>query len=75
MQALRILDIHPLDVAVELLLRTLLVVALAGDANAYSERDALNAGLPDFLVELRVDADVLGALPRLVRWMASRKSR
>lgn len=75
MQALRILDIHPLNIAVELLLRTLLVVALSGDADAYSERDALDAGLPDLLVELRVDADILGALPRRVRWIASGKSR
>jgi len=41
-------------------LGTLLVVTLAGDANAESVWDTLDSGLPDLLVQLWVDADVLG---------------
>jgi hypothetical protein len=61
-QALGVLDIDGLDVAIELLLGTLLVVTLTGDANTKPEWYALDAGFPDLLVELGINADVLGAL-------------
>lgn len=62
LQALGVLDVDGLDVRVQLLLGALLVVALAGDADADAEGDALDAGLPHLLVQLGVEADVLGAL-------------
>lgn len=62
MQTLGVLDVDGLDVGVETLLSTLLVVTLAGNADAQAERDTLDAGLPDLLVELGVEADVLGTL-------------
>ena len=58
---LAILDIHRLHVTVQLLLGTLLVVALPRDADAQSEGDAFDAAFPDALVELRVEAHVVGA--------------
>ena len=64
LQTLCDLDIHRLHVAVQLLLCALLVVALARDAHAQPVRHALDACLPDLLVELRVETDVLGALIR-----------
>lgn len=54
LQTLRILNIHSLDIAIQLLLGTLLIVSLSGDADAETERHALDAGFPDFLVELWV---------------------
>ena len=48
------LNVDSLDVAVQLLLGTLLVVTLARDAHANSVRDTLDTRLPDLLVELRV---------------------
>lgn len=62
LETLGVLDVDGLDVAVELLLGVLLVVTLAGDADTETERNALDAGLPDLLVELGVEADVGGAL-------------
>jgi hypothetical protein len=56
------LDIDGLHVAVQLLLGILLVVALSRDAHAQSVGDALDAGFPDALVQLRVEADVVGTL-------------
>lgn len=64
LETLGVLDVDGLDVGVELLLGALLVVTLAGDAHAQAERDALDAGLPDLLVQLGVEADVLGALQK-----------
>ena len=61
-QALGVLNVDGLDVAVELLLGVLLVVSAAADAHAQSVRNALDALLPDLLVELGVQADVGGAL-------------
>ena len=63
LQPLRIpiLHVHRLHVTVQLLLRTLLVVALAGDADTEPERNAFDATLPDALVELGVEAYVVGA--------------
>lgn len=61
-KTLGILDIDSLNVAVQLLLSTFLVVTLAADADAETEGDALDTGFPDFLVQLGVEADVFGAL-------------
>lgn len=62
MQTLGVLDVDSLDVGVQTLLGTLLVVTLAGDADTEAEGDTLDTGFPDLLVELGVEADVLGAL-------------
>lgn len=62
MQTLGVLDVDGLDVGVQTLLGTLLVVTLARDADTQAEGNALNTGFPNLLVELGVDADVLGAL-------------
>ena len=61
-QPLRILDIHCLDIAVQLLLCTFLVVSLSRYPDTQSIRDTLNPGFPDFLVELRIEADVFSSL-------------
>ena len=53
-KTLGVLDVDGLDVGVELLLGTLLVVTLSGDADTETERNALDAGLPDLLVKLGV---------------------
>jgi hypothetical protein len=53
-QTLGVLDVDGLDVGVELLLGTLLVVTLTGDADTEAERNALDTGLPDLLVKLGV---------------------
>ena len=65
LQTFRILYVHCLDVRVQLLLGTLLVVTLTTDADADSEWYTLDAGFPDLLVELWVEADVLGALSNI----------
>lgn len=62
MEALGVLDVDGLDVGVETLLGVLLVVTLAGDADTETEGNALDTGFPDLLVQLGVDADILGAL-------------
>lgn len=62
MEALGVLDVDGLDVGVETLGGVLLVVTLAGDADTDTEGNALDTGFPDLLVQLGVDADVLGAL-------------
>lgn len=62
MQALGVLNVDGLHVAVELLLGALLVVTSPGDADAESVRNALDALLPDLLVQLGIQADVRGAL-------------
>lgn len=53
-ETLGVLDVDGLDVGVELLLGALLVVTLTGDADTKTERNALDTGLPDLLVELGV---------------------
>lgn len=62
LKTLGALDVDGLDVRVELLSSSLLVVTLAGDADAKSEWAALDTGLPDLLVQLWVDADIGGTL-------------
>jgi len=62
MQALRALHVYRLHVTVQLLLRTLFVVSLSGNSYSKSVRDALDAALPDLLVQLWVKADVFCAL-------------
>jgi hypothetical protein len=64
LQTLGVLDVDCLDVAVELLLGVLLVVTLSRDAHAQPVWNTLDALLPHLLVELGVQADVLGALER-----------
>jgi hypothetical protein len=61
-QTLGVLDVDGLDVRVQLLLGALLVVTLTADADTEAERNALDAGFPDLLVQLGVKADILGAL-------------
>lgn len=61
-EALGVLDVHSLNVAVKLLLGTLLVVSLSGNSHADSVVDTLDTLLPDLLVELGVDADIGGTL-------------
>lgn len=61
-QTLGALDVDGLDVGVQTLLGTLLVVTLARDADTQAEGDTLDTGFPDLLVELGVEANVLGAL-------------
>mgnify|MGYP006868027308 FL=1 len=62
METLGVLDVDGLDVGVETLLGVLLVVTLAGDADTETEGNALDTGFPDLLVQLGVDAEILGAL-------------
>jgi hypothetical protein len=61
-QALGALDVDSLNVGVQTLLSTLLVVTLAGDADTETEGNALDTSLPDLLVQGGVDTDILGAL-------------
>lgn len=61
-ETLGLLNVDGLDVRVELLLGTLLVVTLAGDADTETERNALDTGFPDLLVQLGVEADIGGTL-------------
>jgi hypothetical protein len=53
-ETLGVLDVDGLDVGVQLLLGTLLVVTLTADAHTQTERNALDAGFPHLLVELGV---------------------
>jgi hypothetical protein len=54
MQPLRVLDVDGLDIGVKTFLCTFLVITATGDAHSQAERNALNAALPDLLVQLRV---------------------
>ena len=62
MEALGVLDVDGLHVGVQLLLGVLLVVTLPRDAHTQTERHPLDTALPDLLVQLGVETDVLGAL-------------
>jgi hypothetical protein len=74
MQALGLLllDIDSLDIAVQLFLSALLVVSFSTNAHAQSEGDALDAALPDLLVQLWVKADVAGSLSERERQVSER---
>jgi hypothetical protein len=63
-QTLGVLDIDGLDVAVELLGGTLLVVSAAADAHAESVGHTLDTLLPHLLVQLGVETDVLSLLQK-----------
>lgn len=75
LETLGLLDVDGLDVGVELLLGALLVVTLTGDADTETEGNTLDTALPDLLVELGVETDVLGALDRVRRLAAALSSR
>jgi len=62
LETLGALDVHGLDVAVELLLGALLIVTLARDAYTETVWHTLDTRLPDLLVELGVETDVAGTL-------------
>lgn len=53
--------IHGLDIWKQLLLGTFLVVSLAGDTDSQSVRSALDAALPELLVEEGVETHIRGA--------------
>lgn len=61
-EALGVLDVDCLHVAVELLLRALLVVTFPGNPYAEPVGNALDTALPHLLVELRIDTDIDGTL-------------
>lgn len=61
-EALGVLDVHSLNVAVQLLLGTLLVISSSGNSDSESVVNTLDTVLPDLLVELGVDADIRGTL-------------
>lgn len=65
-ESLGVLDVDGLNVGKETVLGTLLVVTLTADADTESVRDTLDSLLPDLLVELGVETDVLGSLLLLV---------
>ena len=66
LETLGVGDVDGLDVGVKLLLGVLLVVTLTADADTEAEWNALDAGFPDLLVQLGVEADILGALSELL---------
>ena len=61
-ETLGVLDVDSLNVAVQLLLGTLLVVTAAANAHADSVGDTLNTLLPHLLIQLGIDADIGGTL-------------
>lgn len=73
--ALLLLDIHSLHIAVQLLLRALLIVTFPRDAHTQSIWNALDAGLPDLLVQLGVETDVASALRKTRALVSARKRR
>ena len=60
MQTLEVGNRHELGEGVKLLAGLLVVVALAAQADAYAGGGLADAGGPNVLVELGLDADVLG---------------
>lgn len=65
MQALGVLGVDGLNVAVQLLLGILRVVSPPGDAHTDTVRNTLHTLLPDLLVELGVDTDIGSSLVRV----------
>jgi len=61
-ETLRILDVDGLNVRKQSVLCSLFVVTLARDTDTKSVRNTLDSLLPDLLVQLRVETDVLGTL-------------
>ena len=61
-QSLRILYVHRLHVAVQLLFCTLLVVPFPRYPYAQSVWHTFNTRLPDLFIELRVKADIFSSL-------------
>ncbi|KAA8574956.1 hypothetical protein EYC84_004186 [Monilinia fructicola] len=61
-EALWVLDIDGLDVTVQLLLGTLLVVTLSRDSYAKSEWNTLDTSFPNLLVQLGVETNIGGTL-------------
>lgn len=61
-KALGVLNIHGLNVAVQLLLGILLIISSSRDPDTESEGNALDTTLPDLLVQLGIQADIVGAL-------------
>ena len=62
LQPLRIFHIHRLHIAIQLLLRILLIIPLSRDANSQSIRHALDPRLPNLLVQLWVESNIVSAL-------------
>ena len=54
LETLGVLDVHSLDVAVQLLLCALLIVTLSRDADTESVWNTFDTGFPHLLVELGV---------------------
>lgn len=54
LETLGVLDVHSLDVAVQLLLCALLIITLSRDTDTKSVWDTLDARFPHLLVELWV---------------------
>lgn len=74
--ALGVLDVDGLHVAIQLLLGALLVVTSPRDADAQPVRNALDALLPDLLVQLGIQTDISGALEAIcVSHPSSRRSK
>lgn len=61
-KALGVLDVDSLNVAVQLLLGTLLVVTSSGNADTQSVGNALDTVLPNLLVQRGVQTDIRGTL-------------
>ena len=62
LQALGVVDVDGLHIAIKLLLGVLFVITLARDTDTNAVRDAFDAVGPDRLVQLRIEADVFGTL-------------
>ena len=63
-QALGILYVDCLHIAVQLLLGTLLIITLPRYPHPQPERHTLDTGFPYFFVELRIETNILGSLER-----------
>ena len=64
LQTLRVLNVYGLDIAIQLMRSTLLVVSLSRDSDTQSVRNTLDTSLPDLLVQLRIETNVGCALER-----------
>lgn len=62
LQSLWVLDVDSLDIREKSMLCALLIVTSAGDTDTKTVRDTLDALLPDLLIQLGVDTDILGSL-------------